>query len=175
MQARIIAHKAVRIAGVEIPAGGIFATMEFDNVLLAEFFAAKLGWSWFRVDLGAVDVVVGAESPDALPNVAELFLGKSPDEAKSLVGQFKSIGITSIATLATADAKALRKIVGPIAGELTRAAKRHMITARHIALGGKPPEAPAKPAASEPATPAPAAAPVPSDPPKSKKPKSKKS
>ncbi len=136
MHARIVAHKAICIAGVEIPAGGVFATMEFDNALLAEFFATRLGWSWFRVELGAINVVVGTEPLSHLAEAAPY--------SESLA----AIGISTIADLAKADAKALRPIVGAKSGELTRAAKRTLIALRHTALlegaktlDGKPPEA----------------------------------
>lgn len=180
MLARIVAHRAVTIAGVEIPAGGIFATMEFENPLHAEFFAAKLGWSWFRVELGAIDVVVGTEPASDLPEVAALLATQDEATAKATISKLADLGVTSIADLAKADAKALRLIVGPTAGEMTRAAKRAVIAQRHIALGGKLPEASEPPVADV----VPVAihdgdaAPLsiaPSDQPRGKKPKGKKS
>jgi hypothetical protein len=182
MQARIIAIRAVTIAGVEIPAGGVFATMEFDNLLLAEFFAGRFNWSWFRVELGAVDLVVGEESPSELPEVAALLAEQDEATAKATVSKLIDLGITSIATLAKADAKALRLIVGGKAGELTRAAKRKIIALRHAAL--VPPKFDVIESAGEPVTVAAIldgdgdGAPIsiaPSEAPKGKKPKGKKS
>jgi len=134
MQARIIAHRAVTIAGVAIPAGGVFATLEFGNPLHAEFFAQRLGWSWFRVELAGVDVNVGNEPPSDLPEVAALLADQDEATAKATISKLIDLGITSIATLAKADAKALRLIVGAKAGELTRAAKRKINELRHAAL-----------------------------------------
>lgn len=186
MQAKIVAIQAVKIAGVDLQAGDVFATMDFGHALHAEFFAARLGWSWFRVEIGDGSLVVGTEAVDTLPEVAAILAGQNESTAKATLDKLADLGVKSIADLAKADAKALRLIVGNKAGELTRAAKRTVAELRHIALGGKPTEPAKKPAPvpeessddDAPADEAPIVFAVPEKPlapPKGKKPKGKKS
>lgn len=134
MQVRIVAIRDINIAGVQIPAGGVFCTAEFDNVLLAEFFAARFNWSWFRVELGSVDLVVGTEPVSDLPEVAALLAEQDAPTAQATLANLAALGVSSIADLAKANSQALRRIVGPRAGALTRSAKRKVIALRHAAL-----------------------------------------
>lgn len=145
MQARIVAVKDLTLAGAHLAEGQVMATMEFQDQRLAEFFAARLGWSFFRVELDAADIEVGTEPVQHLPAVFDL-LGQrdehgellEPEPAKALLAGLAKLGVTSIATLAKSDAKAIRGVagIGAKAGALTRAAKRHLVAARHAALAG---------------------------------------